>query len=94
MSVWQSLLTTAAEVYEPHNWWGIIGLLIVNAGVIITAVGTVVLLVQQRGVRDDTAAVKSHVVNGNPDPLRSDVDKLILAVKSIKRHLGMPDEDD
>lgn len=93
MSVWQSLLTTASEVYEPKNWWGLVGLLIVNAGVIITAVGTVVLLVRQRGVRDDTAAVKAQVVNGHPDPLRSDVYKLILAVKSIKRHLGMSDDD-
>ena len=94
MSVWQSLLTTASEVYEPKNWWGLVGLLIVNAGVIITAVGTVVLLVRQRGVRDDTAAVKAQVVkNGHPDPLRSDVEKLILAVKSIKRHLGMSDDD-
>ena len=91
--MWRSLLTTAAETYEPHNWWGVVGLLIVNAGVIITAVGTVVLLVRQRGVRNDTAAVKAQVVNGHPDPLRADVDKLILAVRAIKRHLGMTDDD-
>ena len=86
MNVWQSLVVTAAELYEPRNWWGIVGLLIVNLGVIVTAVCTGIVLVRQRSVQKDTSEVKAQVVNGHADkdPLRTDVDKALAGIERIE----------
>lgn len=71
--IWQSLITTAAEVYEPDNGWGLAGLLIVNFGAIITACGTVWVLVRQRRTDAKVAKVEAvsadtnaQVANGKP----------------------------
>jgi len=86
VTIWQSVLTTASELYEPRNWWGIAGLLIVNLGVIVTAICTGVVLVRQRGVQRDTSEVKAQVVNGraDKDPLRADVDKALDGIARIE----------
>jgi hypothetical protein len=76
----QSLAVLASELYEPRNWWGVVGLLIVNLGVIVTAVCTGIVLVRQRSVQKDTSEVKAQVVNGHKDPLRVDIDRYFEAV--------------
>lgn len=82
---WQSLVVTASELYEPKNWWGIVGLLIVNLGVIVTAVCTGIVLVRQRSVQKDTSEVKAQI-NGHADkdPLRTDVDKALAGIERIE----------
>lgn len=86
MSVWQSLLTTAAEVYEPRNWWGVVGLVIINGGGLLTAAGTVWLIVRQNRVKQVAEAVKAQVVHvhADKDPLRADVDKALAGIGRIE----------
>jgi hypothetical protein len=94
VTVWHSLLTTASEVYEPKNGWGVLGLLVLNGGGLLTAIGALWLIIHKGGkvqksaeaVREDTAAVKAQVVNGHPDPMRADLDK---ALEGIDRLTGL-----
>ena len=86
MTVWQSLLTTASEAYEPKNGWGVVGLLVLNGSGLLTAVGTVWLIVRQGKVKQTAEAVKAQVVNGHADkdPLRVDVDKALDGIARIE----------
>lgn len=76
MTVWQSLHQFAAEIYEPDNAWGLAGLFVVNIGAILTAAGTVVLIVRQRSVKQALDKTNDQVINGHADtaPLRQDLD--------------------
>lgn len=78
----------AAENYEPHDWWGIAGLMVTNAGGIFGAIASVigaVILYRQRGVKSaveatqaSAAAANRQVSNNHGDRmLRDDVDEVI-----------------
>lgn len=94
---WQSLITTATEVYEPNDGWGLAGLLVIGLPALVTAAGTMWVLIRQRGVRakvDEVAAgveqTNKQVVNGHAekDPLRSDVDKLLKMAEETSAAVG------
>ena len=82
MSLWQSVIITASEVYEPRNGYGLVGLLIIGLPALITAAGTVWVLIRQRGVRERVEQVaqgvektNKQVVNGHTQPMRNDLDE-------------------
>lgn len=87
-------LIVAAESYEPHSLLGVLGLLIISIPATVTAAGTVMILWRQRktaGKVDDIQAgvdeTNRQVKNGHPDPLRTDLDRLIGAVGDIHDEL-------
>ena len=51
MSVWQSLFNTAAELYEPHNWWGLAGLIVIGLPTTIGATFAGLNWLRGRGTR-------------------------------------------
>lgn len=91
--LFESLIITAADVYEPHSGYGLAGLAIIGAPAMITAAGMVWVVIRQRRNEGKVKEVKEkldkvglgvkattdQVVNGhaNADPLRADVDKLL-----------------
>ena len=91
-SFWQSLITTATEVYEPNDGWGLAGLLIIGLPALITAGGTVWVLVRQRRTDTRVAAVEAvssdtnaQVANGKRvdeggSPLRREMEIRLDAV--------------
>ncbi len=83
-------LFLAAENYEPRNWWGVLGLLINNAGSIFAAIASLIgaiILWRQRGVKSSVEATGKAVthmrsdvdkqINNRKQPLRDDVDEVI-----------------
>lgn len=68
--------------YEPHNWLGIVGLVILAAGAIIPA-----WLAAHRGRKATVQAgeMLNQVRNGHDTPLRTDVDRLIDGQENITK---------
>lgn len=68
------------DAYEPHNWIGLLGLIVISAGAIIPA-----WLAAHRGRKATTQAgeVLEQVRNGHEVPLRADVDHLIRGQQAI-----------
>jgi hypothetical protein len=89
VSIWQSLIITAAEVYEPNDGWGLAGLVVIGLPSIITAViGGIILVRQHRAdkkidaVKSGVEATTSQVVNDHEDQpvLRVDLDEKFAGV--------------
>lgn len=80
---WSSVLTTAADIYEPDNAVGLLGLLIIGLPASLPAIAALVVVLrgQRKGRqrRDQDRAVldvvRDNVQNGHPDPLRADLDR-------------------
>lgn len=72
----QSIVSTAAEVYEPDNGTGLIGLLIIGLPSTIAATLSGWALVRQKRIEAGVQATNKQVVNGHADadPLRKDLD--------------------
>jgi hypothetical protein len=51
VSVWQSLFNTAAELYEPHSWWGLAGLIVIGLPTTIGATFAGLNWLRGRGTR-------------------------------------------
>jgi hypothetical protein len=85
--VWQSVISTAAQVYEPDDGVGLLGLVIVGLPATVTALGTVWVLVRQRGTQTAVTRAESKIdavnasVNNRPTTARDDIDRLITAVE-------------
>lgn len=95
MSVWQSLLNTAAEAYEPRDWRGVLGLLILSASGILTAAGTFVILWRQSGVKKSVDEAKKQLTNGHPPdkPMRGDLETVMEIVTSTHSLVAGHDQD-
>lgn len=72
----ESVMTLAAEVYEPDDAWGLVGLLIVGLPSTITAVASGLILWRTRKVQRGIDDTNSQVINDHEDapPLRVDLD--------------------
>lgn len=73
------LADAAQEVVVPtgeHDLMWIIGVLIVTAPGIIAAI---VAILNRR----DGKAIKGHVVNGRTDPLRTDLDRVLIKLNDV-----------
>lgn len=96
-------LSAAAQIYEPRDGWGLVGLLIIGLPSLITAGVSGVILWRQRKsandineVKSGVAATNAQVVNGHggKPPLRSDMDLVVeiaqrteLAVAEVRGEL-------
>lgn len=82
-------LHKATEIYEPNDAVGIVGLIIIGMPTLLTAAGTVWVLVRQGkaekkidGVAGGVDQTNKQVVNGHgkADPLRVDLDNKFAAL--------------
>ncbi len=87
MSVWQSLFNTAAEVYEPHSWWGLAGLIVIGLPTTIGATFAGLNWLRGRGTRrevndtrQEVKEIKRQVVNGQTEPMRVELDRYFAGV--------------
>lgn len=91
---WQSLASTAAEVYEPHDVMGLVGLLVISLPALAGAVLAGLALYRQRGTDrkvDDVAAgvqETNRSVNCRPTPMRGDLDEMRAEMRSGFRQLS------
>ncbi|MCV7174896.1 hypothetical protein [Mycolicibacterium sphagni] len=87
MNLIESLAASLEPVYEPTTGYGVAGLLIITIPMILTALGTLVVISRQNSSRKDITEVKAgvkatkdQVVNGHgsvedgADSLRVDLD--------------------
>ncbi|AXC38492.1 hypothetical protein SEA_RUBEELU_29 [Mycobacterium phage Rubeelu] len=96
-------LRAAAEIYEPDDTIGLLGLLVVNGAAIIAAIGTIVLSIitvrgqragQDRARKIDakTDEIHEQVVNTHETNLRADFDELRDLVtdgfRRVERDIG------
>ncbi|AGI12976.1 hypothetical protein PBI_BUTTERS_29 [Mycobacterium phage Butters] len=96
-------LRAAAEIYEPDDTIGLLGLLVVNGAAIIAAIGTIVLSIitvrgqragQDRARKIDakTDEIHEQVVNTHDTNLRADFDELRDLVtdgfRRVERDIG------
>lgn len=62
--------------WNPDSWMDVVALLVVAAPGII---GAIVAMLNRR----DGKAIKGQVVNGHTDPLRSDLDRVLLKLNDV-----------
>lgn len=90
IDIWQSLIANASDVYEPNDGYGLAGLLIIGLPALVTAAGTVWVLIRQRGVRaqvDRVAKTNSQVVNGHTE-MRTELDEKFDRLGTDVQKLG------
>lgn len=82
----------------PRSGWAVVGTLIITVPATISAIGTLIVVIRQHRARvqaSDTgqavAEIKSQVVNGHPDPLRTDLDKVIQTQATQDKKLDEQD---
>jgi len=72
-------MNLAAEVYEPDDWFGVLGLGVITLPNLVLAVLGALLWRRQKSdtarVEQKVDTIKDNVQNGHQDPLRVDLDK-------------------
>jgi len=63
IDIWSAFIAKAAEVYEPNDAVGLVGLLIIGLPTTITAVGTVFVLVRQHKTKGQVETLQQHVAD-------------------------------
>lgn len=91
---WQSILSTAADIYEPDDAIGLLGLFVIGLPAIISAVLAGLALYRQRGTDrkvDDVAAgvqETNRSVNCRPTPMRGDLDGMREEMRAGFQQIG------
>ena len=65
------------NAYEPHNWLGLFGLVVIAAGAIIPA------WISHRRLKTQSAAVLGQVKNNHSTNLRDDLDRIHDDVREV-----------
>lgn len=72
----RALFALAGDIAElPRTGWGVVGVLILTIPPLVTAIGTVAVLVRQHKSASQVGEIKAQVVNGHEDPMRTDIDR-------------------